>query len=169
MRKLRKEESQKVEEERRSQKLGLGDVQSSTARVHEWVNNSEKNRSIRSRSNIQRKITKTQVQGLQGKENEDPPDENSSNEINISQAKEGANHQKLKCKYRKEYGVDAYKYKHHKLLHNENLAGERSRENENVYIINNETSISRQSEEKAVMTVQLARRNVLLRMIPVKS
>ncbi|KAG5863025.1 hypothetical protein JTB14_010427 [Gonioctena quinquepunctata] len=70
-------------------------------RVQEWVNNSEENRSIRNKSNIQPSITKAQVQGLQGKprENEDPPGEpshdfiqpgeNRSNEINISQVNVG--------------------------------------------------------------------------------
>ncbi|KAG5885919.1 hypothetical protein JTB14_032935 [Gonioctena quinquepunctata] len=98
---LQEEEIRSVEEERKSRKLGLEDVQSSISRVQEWVNNSEENGSIRNRSNSQPSITKAQVQGLQGKprENEDPPGEpshdfiqpggNRSNEINISQVNVG--------------------------------------------------------------------------------
>ncbi|KAG5895541.1 hypothetical protein JTB14_010685 [Gonioctena quinquepunctata] len=88
---LQEEEIRSVEEERQSQKLGSEDVQSSMSRVQESVNNSEENGSIRNRSNSQPSITKAQVQGLQGKprENEDPPGENRSNEINISQVNVG--------------------------------------------------------------------------------
>ncbi|KAG5863705.1 hypothetical protein JTB14_007369 [Gonioctena quinquepunctata] len=62
---LQEEEIRTEEEDRRSQKLGSEDVQSSMSRVQEWLNNSGANISIRNRSNIQPSTTKTQVRGLQ--------------------------------------------------------------------------------------------------------
>ncbi|KAG5863704.1 hypothetical protein JTB14_007369 [Gonioctena quinquepunctata] len=58
---LQEEEIRTEEEDRRSQKLGSEDVQSSMSRVQEWLNNSGANISIRNRSNIQPSTTKTQI------------------------------------------------------------------------------------------------------------